>query len=477
MDKNKYNEINLKNVKITEGFWKRYVDLVYDVVIPYQWDALNDRIDDAEPSYSINNFRVAAGEIPGEVKGRVFQDSDVYKWVEAASYKLASFPDSDLEKTIDDVISLIGGAQQPDGYVNTHFTVIEPENRWTNERDKHELYCAGHLIEAAVAHYDATGKKNLLDIACRFADYIDTVFGSEDKKKHGYPGHQVIELALLKLYRATGNEKYLKLSKYFIDERGQSPNYFDIETELREKKNGEGSTKKEPYYPLIKDNYEYNQAHKPVREQDKAVGHAVRAMYMYTAMADLASETDDESLKKACETLWEDVTECQMYITNYSLIDFAAQNLNLGIGVFPKLTAGSKTFVLSGATCIFSATKHPEESWMLLKWLENPENSMDLQAGGLWMPILKKYYTDPALLNKWASPSKAHPDGYIDAMVNQVLNNGVASPALNVKNFKQMNDLVTPALDKVWLGEDTADNAMKSIEPKIQPLLQGYYNK
>lgn len=162
---------------------------------------------------------------------------------------------------------------------------------------------------------------------------------------------------------------------------------------------------------------------------------------------------------------------------NYSLIDFAAQDFNLGIGVFPKLTAGSKTFVLSGATCIFSATKHPEESWLLLKWLENPENSMELQAGGLWMPILKKWYTDPELLKKWTSVSKAHPDGYVNAMVDQVLNNGVASPALNVKNFKEMNNLVTPALDKVWLGEDTAENAMKSIEPKIQPLLQGYYNK
>lgn len=311
----KMEEVKIGDVKINDGFWKRYVELVRDEVIPYQWEALNDRVEGAEPSYCINNFRIAAGEIKGEVKGRIFQDSDIYKWIEAVSYKLAAFPDAEIEKTVDDVIDLIGRAQQPDGYLNTYFTVMEPENRWTNERDRHELYCAGHLIEAAVAHFEATGKKSLLNIACKFADYIDTVFGKEEGKKHGYPGHQVIEMALLRLYRATNNEKYLMLCKYFIDERGKEPNYYVLEAQEREKKNGKGCLEKEPYYPLYKNGFEYNQSHLPVRDQKKAVGHAVRAMYMYTAMADLAVETGDESLKEACETLWKDVTECQMYIT------------------------------------------------------------------------------------------------------------------------------------------------------------------
>lgn len=160
---------------------------------------------------------------------------------------------------------------------------------------------------------------------------------------------------------------------------------------------------------------------------------------------------------------------------NYSLIDFSQQDFKLGIGVLPKLAAGSKTFVLSGATSIFSTTEHPEEAWLLLKWLENPEDSIELQRGGLWMPILKKWYTDPELVSKWAMGNKAHPVGYTDAMMRQVLENGIASPAINVKNYGKMVNIINPALDKVWLGQDTAENAMKSIEPQIKPLIQGYY--
>ncbi|WJQ09136.1 glycoside hydrolase family 127 protein [Geobacillus stearothermophilus] len=235
----------------------------------------------------------------------VFQDSDVAKWLEAVAYLLEEKRDSELEALADDVIELLGRAQQPDGYLNTYYTVKEPGKRWTNLRDNHELYCAGHLIEAAVAYFQATGKRRFLDIMCKYADYIGTVFGRGEGQIPGYDGHQEIELALLKLYEATGNENYLKLSQYFIDQRGQQPHYFDQEKEAR------GETG--PFW--YDGGYRYHQAHIPVREQKQAVGHAVRALYMYTAMAGLAAKTGDESLKQACQTLWENVTKRQMYIT------------------------------------------------------------------------------------------------------------------------------------------------------------------
>jgi uncharacterized protein len=299
---------NVNGIKVTDKFWRDYMDVVRNEVIPYQWKALNDQIPDAAPSHAIENFRIAAGESEGEFDGRVFQDSDVAKWLEAVAYSLETGPNPELEEIADSVIALIGRAQQEDGYLDTYFIIKEPEKRWTNLRDWHELYCAGHMIEAAVAYYEATGKRELLDIMCRYADYIDSIFGPEEGKLRGYPGHQEIELALLRLYRATGNERYLNLSQFFINERGQSPHYFDIEKEKR------GDDRKF-FYKDRYGEYSYNQSHMPVREQEEAVGHAVRAMYMYTAMADLAKETNDASLKKACERLWNNVTQRQMYIT------------------------------------------------------------------------------------------------------------------------------------------------------------------
>ncbi|SCY79179.1 glycoside hydrolase family 127 protein [Alkaliphilus peptidifermentans] len=311
----KIKDISLRDIEIKDGFWTNYINLVKNVVIPYQWQALNDEIEGAEPSHCIKNFKIAAGEEKGEFNGHSFQDTDLYKWIEAASYILAAYPDPELEKTIDEAIDLIGKAQQPDGYLDTYYIIMEPENRWTNELAKHELYCAGHMIEAAVAYYEATGKEKLLNIACRFADHIDEVFGKEENKLPGYSGHQEIELALMRLYRAKGNEKYLNLSKYFIDERGQEPNYFNLEAEKRAERIGKEAVLKEHYYMLVQDGYKYMQAHVPVRQQNKAVGHAVRAMYMYTAMADLAGEIKDEALFNACKILWENVTESQLYIT------------------------------------------------------------------------------------------------------------------------------------------------------------------
>jgi len=179
--------VSLKQVKINEGFWWNYIKLIKDVVIPYQWDVLNDRVPGVEPSHAIRNFRIAAGEIQGEFAGMVFQDSDVYKWLEAVSYSLVIYPDPELEKTADEVIDLIARAQQSDGYLDTYFIIKEPDKKWTNLRDCHELYCAGHLIEAAVAYYEATGKRKLLDVACRLADHIDSVFGPEPSKKKDIP--------------------------------------------------------------------------------------------------------------------------------------------------------------------------------------------------------------------------------------------------------------------------------------------------
>jgi DUF1680 family protein len=301
-----------RRVRIQDGFWNQFTDLVRGTVIPYQWEALNDRIPDAEPSYAIRNFRIAAGMEEGEFGGMVFQDSDVAKWIEAVGYSLASQPDPELERTADELIEIIAKAQHANGYLNTYYSIKEPGNEWTNLHEAHELYCAGHMMEAAIAYYETTGKRRLLDVVCKFADYIDTVFGREQGKLRGYDGHQEIELALVKLYQATGEERYLKLAQFFIDERGQSPNFL-----IEECKHRDGYShwmKKEMPIPTI-EQMAYNQAHLPVREQDVAIGHSVRAVYMYTAMADLASLTNDRELIEACRRLWDNTTKRQMYIT------------------------------------------------------------------------------------------------------------------------------------------------------------------
>lgn len=300
--------ISLANIHIRDEFWDRYIKLVKSVIIPYQWEILNDRVPGAEPSYCIRNFKIAAGEMEGEFGGAVFQDTDVAKWLEAVGFVLSSGGrDSELEELADETIELIGRAQCPDGYLNTYFTIKEPKRRWSNLREGHELYTAGHMIEAAVAYYEATGKKRFLEIVSRMADVICDKFGPEDDKCHGYPGHPEIELALVKLYRATGEKKYLDCAKYFIDVRGVGENYFSIE------KKGEMYQQIFPefagYVP------QYSQSHLPVREQKTAEGHAVRAVYLYSAMADLAKECDDESLKEACETLWNNMVNRRMFIT------------------------------------------------------------------------------------------------------------------------------------------------------------------
>ena len=294
--------------QLGEGFWSRRIRQVQDRMIPLQLSILKDEAPDTEPSHAIENFKIAAGLSEGEFHGMVFQDSDVGKWIEAAAYSLMIRPDPALEKEIDAIVEIIGKAQQPDGYLNTWFTIREPGKRWTNLQDCHELYSFGHLAEGAVAYHQATGKRAFLDIMCRMADHIDTVIGPEEGKLHGYPGHPEAELALWRLYKETGNEKYLKLSRYFIDQRGTEPNFFLEEWERRGRIN-HWSGRKDPV------NLPYYQAHEPVREQKEAVGHAVRALYLYTGMALVAGETKDESLAEACRRLWKSATEEKMYVT------------------------------------------------------------------------------------------------------------------------------------------------------------------
>ena len=301
------NSLDLKEVSICDPFWSKHVDLVRNTIIPYQWEAMNDRIPDAESSHCLENFKIAAGRAKGDFCGAVFQDTDVAKWLEAVGFSLACYPDEALEKTADEVIDLIADAQCEDGYINTYFTIKEPDKRWTDLCEGHELYTAGHLMEAAVAYYEGTGKRKFLECMCRFADLICDTFGTEEGKIHGYPGHEEVEIGLVKLARVTDNLKYLKQAKYFIDARGVGENYFMKEMSR-------------PDYKLIFPEFadytpEYSQSHKPVREQTTAEGHAVRAVYLYCAMADLAEAYQDEGLLNACKTLWNNIVEKRMYIT------------------------------------------------------------------------------------------------------------------------------------------------------------------
>ena len=298
--------LDLKDSTVKGLFWEEFMKKARTQVIPYQWEALNDRIPDAEPSYCMQNFRIAAGKEEGKFGGCVFQDSDAAKWLEAVAYSLMWHPDPELEKLADGAIDDIVDAQQPDGYLNTYYIINGLDKRFTNLKDNHELYCLGHFLEAGVAYYQATGKDKLLNALIKYVDLVDSLMGPEEGKMRGYPGHQEIELALVKLYHVTKNEKHLRLAKYFIDERGQKPLYFDEEI----KKYGNGFYWKDSLFQ-----FNYYQAGEPVRDQKYAVGHSVRAVYMYAGMADVARETGDKSLMDACQRLWEDTTRRQMYVT------------------------------------------------------------------------------------------------------------------------------------------------------------------
>lgn len=336
MEKNNYSApVSFDKIQITNDFWKSKMELVRKEIIPYQWEALNDRVEGAEPSFCMHNFKVAGkqnekrkeqgktfeepeytfrgfqvlpedmGHLEDKFYGFVFQDSDFYKWIEAVGYSLAYYPDKELEQQADDAIDIVCAAQQEDGYLDTYYIINGKNMIFSNLRDHHELYCFGHLTEGAIAYYQATGKDKLLNAAKRFADYISGFFGEGEGKCKGYPGHEIAEMALVRLYEVTGERKYLELSYFFVNERGKRPYYFDQERNSQKIEKGHEEDLR----------YSYYQAHLPVREQDEVTGHAVRAMYLYSAMADLARHYGDEGLYSACERLWENMVCKKMYIT------------------------------------------------------------------------------------------------------------------------------------------------------------------
>ena len=324
--------VSWKNVRFTGGFWKKRQEINEQVTLPAEYEQCRSsgRVDSVKCIYKprensgpekgvftidgVLEENMADGEtIP---RPHHYWDSDLAKWIEGASYALWYERNPETEAVIDGIIDDFGKLQMPDGYVNTYYTVVEPGKRWTNVHRMHELYCAGHLIEAAAAYYEATGKAKLLDIVERYADHIDRVFGPADHQIHGYPGHQEIELALVKLYRLTGKKKYLELAAYFLNERGKQPYFFEEEARQQGRDPEDGGPKGILGKSFLAQGpYALFQAHLPVREQMTAEGHAVRLAYMGAGMADVASETGDKSLWQACDRLWDNVTSKRMYIT------------------------------------------------------------------------------------------------------------------------------------------------------------------
>ena len=276
----KLTAVPFQDVHITDSFWSPRIKTNSTATI-------EANLRQCELTGRIKNFAVAGKLESGKHEGQLYNDSDVYKMIEGIAYALSTERNPDLEKRTDAIIAKIAAAQQPDGYINTYYTLVKPEERWKNIAHGHEMYCAGHLIEAAAAYYQATGKKQLLEVARKMADHIGTVFGPD--KRHDCCGHEEIELALVKLYRVTGEKRYLELAKFFLDTRGTT--------------DGRRSFG------------DYAQDHKPVREQTEVAGHAVRAMYLYSAMADVAAETGDKELMAALDKIWHDVVDRKMYLT------------------------------------------------------------------------------------------------------------------------------------------------------------------
>ena len=304
--------VPFSDVTITDLFWKPKMETVatatLDACVNYTQDKTG----------RIRNFEKAAKR-SGKHEGIYYDDSDVYKAIEAIAYSLKNYPDAELEKSTDEWIDKIAAAQLPDGYLNTYYILTDINKRWT-DMEKHEDYCAGHLIEAGIAYYNTTGKSKLLNTAIRFADHIDSVFRQQNRP--WVSGHQEIELALMKLYHHTQNKKYLELSNWFLEQRGHG--------------NGRG---------VIWDQWkdpDYCQDGLPVKDQRKITGHAVRAMYLYTGAADVAAVTNNAGYITAMDSIWQDVVFHHMYITG----GIGAQGSNEGFGKpydLPNATAYCET--------------------------------------------------------------------------------------------------------------------------------------
>lgn len=278
------DQIDFSHVQITDNFWKPRLDQHIAATLPVCIDQIENQ------TGRIRNFENAAkGE--GEHSGIFFDDSDVYKALEGMAYSLINHPDAALEAKADEWIDKFAAAQQPDGYINTFYTLTGLENRW-KDMDKHEMYCAGHMTEAAVAYYQATGKRKLLDVAIRMANHMMDTFGPE--KRHWVPGHEEIELALVKLYQVTGEEKYLNFAHWLLEERGH----------------GYGSHGDEREW-----HGEYYQDNIPVSQMQTITGHAVRSMYLYCGMADVAALQNDTAYINTLNRLWDVIVNRNMYIT------------------------------------------------------------------------------------------------------------------------------------------------------------------
>lgn len=305
-------------VRLTGGLLAERQETSRRVSIPTQFEQI-------ERTDRMNNFRRAAGKIETDYVGVYFNDSDVYKWLEAAAWSLATTPDPELDARIDAVIAEIGDSQRPDGYLNSYFAVDRAGERWTNP-DLHETYCAGHLFQAAVAHHRATGKTSLLDIARRYADHIDATFGPEDQgKRFWIDGHEEVELALIELARETGEGRYVDLARYFIDTRGHQ-------------------RLPAPYGGRPK---AYHQDHEPIRETSEVVGHAVRQLYYTSGATDLTLERPEAALDAALDRLWDNATLRKMYVTG----GFGARHEMEAFGEdyeLPNATAYSETCAAIG---------------------------------------------------------------------------------------------------------------------------------
>ena len=291
--------LSINKIKLNGKLWANLQEKFCDKVVIDQWRILNGEVEIAGlgKSNCVENLRIAAGISNAQYKGHWFSDHDIAKWLEGAAYSLVIKPNKEIEGYIDYVVDLMEKIQQPDGYLNSYYTVKEPGKRWTSFSVGHELLCAGNIIEGAIAYYNATGKRKLLDMSIKLANCIyDMVYSSD---KYIYDGHEEIEIALVKLYKLTDDERYLQLAIRFIETRGVGRCLFIDEEDYA----------KYPF-PLT-----YFQAHKPVREQDEAVGHAVRAMYLYTAIVEIAKIKKDEGLFKTASIILDDILDKKLYLT------------------------------------------------------------------------------------------------------------------------------------------------------------------
>jgi DUF1680 family protein len=312
-------EFNLKAIELQDVFWRNYQRVVRKETIPYQYQVLNDEIDvdvqaeredpnlPAGKSHALANFRIAAGQMEGSHFGWFFQDSDVYKWIESAGYSLLNTSNPQLEEIVDEVVELVEAAQEEDGYLNTFFQLTRPKLKYRQLYFSHELYCAGHLVEAAIAYDQATGKDKLLRVAEKNIANICAHFGRDPEKIQGADGHQEIELALVRLYEYTDKQTYLTLADFFLEVRGEDPAFYQKEI-LRNQ--ADGLSDETPKVDLT-----YLQAYDQPKKQHEAKGHAVRMLYMASGMAKVAQHTQNQELIVACQEIWEDIVCKKMYVT------------------------------------------------------------------------------------------------------------------------------------------------------------------